>query len=148
MTRHTLGTTFALGDVVPPTTHDIIIALIVILAVVISGVIYERRRQMSTKYYIAIAPNHYASVSDDSAEHAAHCLIGDWEEELADDDVRHIQTWEGVDYEEVGELELLRMIEAGEAVDDEYSYDDKAIYPTKKLKRYGVTRTVSLTLNT
>lgn len=48
MTRHTLGGAIALGDVVPPTTHDTIIALIVIFAVVISGVIYERRRQMKT----------------------------------------------------------------------------------------------------
>lgn len=44
MTRHTLGATFALGDVVPATPTDFIIALIVILAVVIWGVIYERRQ--------------------------------------------------------------------------------------------------------
>lgn len=43
MTRHHLGGAIALGDVVPPTTHDLLIALIVILAVVIWGVIYERR---------------------------------------------------------------------------------------------------------
>lgn len=103
---------------------------------------------MTKKYYIAIAPNGYAAVSDDSAEHAAHCLIGDWEEELADDDVSHIQTWEGVDYEEIGEPEMRRMFFANEAVDDEYEFEGRAIYPTKKLKRYGVTRRVSLTLNT
>lgn len=45
MTRHYIGGTFALGDVVPPTITDLIIALIVILAVVIGGVIYERREE-------------------------------------------------------------------------------------------------------
>ena len=103
---------------------------------------------MTKKYYIAVATNHYAAVSDESAEHAAHCLIEDFEEDLADDDVRYIQTWEGVDYEEVGEPEMLPMFSAGEAVDDEYSFEDKAIYPTKKLKRYSVSKTITLTLNT
>jgi hypothetical protein len=46
VTRHTLGSTFALGDVVPATPTDIIIALIVILAVVIWGCLYERRRNV------------------------------------------------------------------------------------------------------
>jgi len=44
VTRHHIGGTFALGDVVPATPTDLLIALIVIFAVVIGGCLYERRR--------------------------------------------------------------------------------------------------------